>query len=154
MFKNHLWVSTCDNCLSVSGLPHSKWCFLAPSIFLQNSRCRYFFCCVNVSHFPYPFFGWRAFRLFPVSGSDKQCCYEHNCAHVFVAWLSILWIYTQKNGITGSWGRLFPNFLRNFQVHSLTKPVYLDCMHVWGTYHVDWKHLVSKIFKDSMLLIQ
>ena len=29
-----------------------------------------------------------------------------------MAWLSILWVYTQS-GITGSWGRLFPNFLKN-----------------------------------------
>ena len=100
MFQNHLWVSTCDNCLSGSGLSHSKWCFLASSICLPNSRCRYFFCCVvfhceNIPCFHYPFFIWRAFRLFPGSGYDKQSCYKHGWVHVLVARLSILWVYTQ-----------------------------------------------------------
>ena len=100
MFKNDLWVSKYDNCLSGSGLPHSIWCFLAPSISLQISRCHYFFCCVifccvNVPHFPYPFFGQGTFRLFPGSGYNKQGYYEYNWAYVLVARLSILWIYTQ-----------------------------------------------------------
>ena len=61
----------------------------------------FFFCCVvlhcvNVPHFPYLFFSQGAFRLFPGSGYDKQCWYQHSWAHVFVAWLSIFWIYTQK----------------------------------------------------------
>ena len=117
MFKNHLWVSTYDICLSGPGLPHSKWCFIDPPIVLQNSRYHYFFYCVilhcvNVPHFTYPFFGLGAFRLFPGSGYDKQCCYEHSWAHVLVVWLIILWVYT-KSGIAGSWGKLFPNFLRN-----------------------------------------
>ena len=60
-----------------------------------------FFCCVvlhcvNVPHFPYPFIGRGAFRLFPGSAYDKQCCYEHSWAHVLVVRLSILWVYTQK----------------------------------------------------------
>ena len=119
MFKNHLWVRTCDNCLSVSALPHSKWCFIVSSICLQILRCCYFFSCcvilhcVNVPHFPYPFSGRGAFRLFPDSGYNKQSCYEHSWAHVLVARLSIFWIYIPKSGIAGSWGRLFPNFLRN-----------------------------------------
>ena len=117
MFKNHLWVRKYDNCLSGSGLSHSKWCFLAPSICLQISRCRYFFCCiilhcVNVPHFPYLFFGRRACRLFPGSDYDKQCCYEHKRAHVlWYDWASFGCI--PKSAITGYWGRLFPNFLRN-----------------------------------------
>ena len=100
MFKSHLWVSTCDNCLSVSKLSHSKWCFLAPFIFLQNSRCHFLCCvvlhCVNVPYFPYLFFSQRAFRLFPGSGYNKQCCYEHSWTHVLEARLSILWVYTRK----------------------------------------------------------
>ena len=42
MSKSHLRVSTYDNCLSGSGLPHSIWCFLDPSICLQISRCHFF----------------------------------------------------------------------------------------------------------------
>ena len=56
--------------------------------------------------------GWGAFRLFPGSGYDKQCCYEHSWAHVLVTQLRSF-TYTPKSGITGSWGELFPNFLRN-----------------------------------------
>ena len=72
----------------------------------------FFFCCVvlhcvNVPHFPYPLFGRRTFRLFPGSGYDKQCCYEHSWAHALG--------YILKSGITGFWGRLFPNFLRTHQ---------------------------------------
>ena len=55
MSKNHLWVSTCDNCLSGSGLPHSIWCFLHPSICPQISRCRYFFHCVVLHCVNVPF---------------------------------------------------------------------------------------------------
>ena len=44
--KKHLWLSTCDNCLSGSVLLHSKWYFLTPSICPQTSRCHFFSCCV------------------------------------------------------------------------------------------------------------
>ena len=67
--------------------------------------------CVNVPHFPYPFFSQGAFRLFPGSGYDKQCCHEHSWAHDLVVWL--IGIYPKVLAIGVSWGRLFPNFLRN-----------------------------------------
>ena len=71
ILKRHLWESTNCICLSRTGLPHSLWCFLDPSICLQISRCHFFFylCvvlhCVYVPLFLYQFFGWGAFRLFP-----------------------------------------------------------------------------------------
>ena len=94
--------------------------------------------CVNVPHFPYPFFSQGAFRLCPGFGYDKQCSYEHSWAHVLVVLLSILWIYTQK---TGSWEKLFPNFLRNHHT---------DIQSSWTSLH-SHQHCRSVLFSPQPL---
>jgi hypothetical protein len=56
----------------VTGLPHSGWYFLVPSICLQNS-CIVFnlLHCVNVPHFLNSFLFWGTSGLFPASGCYK-----------------------------------------------------------------------------------
>ena len=97
MCKRHLWENAYDVCLS--GLPHSIY-FLDPFAWKFQVVIVFFCCvvlhCVNVPHFPYPFFNRGVFRLFPGSGYDKQCYYEHSWAHVLVVQLSILGVYTQR----------------------------------------------------------
>ena len=76
-----------------------------------------FFCCVvlhcvNVPHFPYPFFGQGALSCFQVLAMTKKAAMnivEH--MSLWHDWASFG--YIPKSGITGSWGRLFSNFLRN-----------------------------------------
>ena len=67
-----------------------------------NFKMSLFFYCV-VLHFPYPFFGWVAFKLF--LGYEKQFCYAHSWVHIHVVWLS-MGIYLKEI-------LLGPNFLRN-----------------------------------------
>ena len=73
MSKIHIWVSTCHVCLFVTGLPHSGWFLLVPSICLPISRFHCFFLLSSIplckcNTFLYPFFSWGASRLLPVSG--------------------------------------------------------------------------------------
>ena len=123
MFKNDLWVSTCDNCVSFLHYLTKNNVFLASYISYKFQDVILFFCCVvvhcvNVPHLLYLFFSRREFRLFIGSVYDKKCCYKYSWAHALVAWLSILllWICTQSS-ITGFWGRLLPNFLNNHHIN-------------------------------------
>ena len=119
MFKNHLWVSTYDNCLSGSGLSHSVWCFLTPSICLQISRCLYFFLLCSTPLCKCITF----FFLIHSSVEGHLGCFQvltmtNKAAMNIVEHMSLWhdWVYfgyIPKSGITGSWRRLFPNFLRN-----------------------------------------
>ena len=112
--KSHLWVSTYDICLSSSRLPSSVSCFLDTSICTQISKCHYCFCCVvvsciNVPHFPYPFFSQGTFRLFPcltLTNNPAKNIAEHMC--LWYNWASFGHI--TRSAIAGSWDRLCPNF--------------------------------------------
>ena len=83
----------------------SDWVWVTPLKIMFSSfihlpakfkKSLFFFCCIvvhciNVPHFPYPFFGQRAFRLYPGTGYDKQCSHEY-CGMTEHP----LYIYTQK----------------------------------------------------------
>ena len=117
MFKNHSWVRTYGNCLSGSELLHSKWCFLAPSICLWNLGCHHFFLLYST-----PLCKCTTF-LYPSSLKGHLGCFQvlamtNNAAMNIVEHMSLWhdWAsfgYRPKSGITGSWERSFPNFLRS-----------------------------------------
>ena len=98
------------------GSPHSISCFLDLTICLQISRCLYYFCCivlhcVNIPHFPCQFFGRGLFlgRYWLWQTNATMNIVEH--MSLWYNWASFGYIC--KSGIAGSWGRLFPNLLRN-----------------------------------------
>ena len=84
---------------------------LSSSIHLPaNFKMSLFFTALlNVPYFPFPFFGWWASRLVPVSGYYKWYCYEQSWERFLVVWLYILRVYVQG---WYCWGILIPSFLK------------------------------------------
>ena len=117
MSKSHLWVSVYYFCLSGSRLPHSILCFLDPSICPQISRCRYFLLLCLLRCEMYHIFLIHSsveeylgcFQVLAMTNNTAMNIVEH--MSLWQDWASFR--YIPKSGIAGSWGRLFPNFLRN-----------------------------------------
>ena len=83
-----------------------------------------------------------------------QYGYEHSWAHVLVVPLSIFG-YIPKSGIAGSWGRLFPNFLRNhhtdIQRDCSSLHSHQQCRNVSFTWY-PLQHKWSSVFLSSAIL--
>ena len=106
-------------CLFVTGLPQSEWLLQILSICLLILSF-HFFCphwvvvhCANVQNFLYLFFSWGASRLLPGSGITNNTSIN-DIEQMSSLYKSASFGYMPNSTIAGSFGRLTPNFLRNY----------------------------------------
>ena len=115
MFKNHLWVSTCDNCLCLGYLTQNV--FKLHPISCKIQAVVIFFCCVVLHCVNYHIFlnhysvegHLGCFQVLAVTNKAAMNIVEH--MSLWNDWEPFG--YIPKSDVTESWGRLFPNFLRN-----------------------------------------